>query len=52
MILQKITNLGTSLNKTEQQAINGGGAIRECEFSPDPSTDWCCHLPGGCPSDD
>ncbi|WP_201796511.1 hypothetical protein [Tenacibaculum discolor] len=50
MMLKKITNLGTSLNKTEQKAINGGGGIRECEFSADPSTDWCCHLPGGCPS--
>jgi hypothetical protein len=49
-MLNNISNLGSVLNKSEQQSINGSGGIVDCTFSADPSTDWCCHLPKGCPS--
>lgn len=48
-MLKNISNLGTILNKTEQKTINGGFTIIDCTFSADSSTDWCCHLPQGCP---
>lgn len=48
--MKNLLNLGTVLNATEQKSINGGGKPQECAFSNDPSTDWCCHLPQGCPS--
>lgn len=48
-MLKSISNLGTTLDKSEQKTINGGFTINECTFSADSSTDWCCHLPQGCP---
>ena len=48
-MLKNISNLGTTLNKEEQKSMNGGINFHECIFSADPSTDWCCHLPQGCP---
>lgn len=46
--LKNISNLGKALNKSELLEINGG-RLKECAFSGDPSTDWYCHLPQGCP---
>lgn len=41
-MLKKISNLGATLNKTEQKSINGGGNWQQCG----PST--CCRtLPNG-----
>ncbi|WP_299157319.1 hypothetical protein [uncultured Tenacibaculum sp.] len=48
-MLKNISNLGTTLGKSEQKSINGGFTFHECAFSADSSTDWCCHLPQGCP---
>ncbi len=49
-MLRNISNLGTVLTKQEQKSIEGGIQFVKCAFSADPSTDWCCHLPQGCPS--
>ncbi|MCF2874075.1 MULTISPECIES: hypothetical protein [unclassified Tenacibaculum] len=48
-MLENISNLGKPLNQSEQKAINGGYILIECSISADASTDWCCHLPQGCP---
>jgi hypothetical protein len=49
-MLKNISNLGKAIPKDQLISINGGGRRpRECEFSGDPSTDWCCALPQGCP---
>jgi len=47
--VKNLKKLGKALTKAEQKKINGG-FFTPCTFSADPSTDWCCHLPGGCPS--
>ena len=48
--MKKLANLKgvKALNRKQQKEINGGKIVR-CTFSDDPSTDWCCHLPSGCP---
>lgn len=52
-MIDKILNTSTilKLNKNEQRSIKvkGGGGFNPCDFSENTSTDWCCHLPGGCP---
>ncbi len=47
-MLKNISNFGQVITKQQQKNIQGGFTINECAFSADPSTDWCCHLPGGC----
>ncbi|UOB17720.1 hypothetical protein [Abyssalbus ytuae] len=48
-MLKYISTYGKKLSISELKNIEGKGGIDECSFSNDPSTDWCCHLPGGCP---
>lgn len=49
-MLKTISTLGKAITKEQLLRVNGGGAKpRKCEFSADPSTDWCCALPQGCP---
>ncbi|MFT6417433.1 MAG: hypothetical protein ACJARZ_002800 [Dokdonia sp.] len=49
--MKNLFNLGKLLSSKELKEINGGKRKpQECEFSADQSTDWCCHLPQGCPS--
>ncbi len=51
-MLKNISRFAEKLSKTEQRnIIVKGGRIPYCPFSNDPSTDWCCDLPRGCPSD-
>jgi hypothetical protein len=42
--------LEKKLSLTEQKMIGIKGGFDPCDFSADPSTDWCCHLPGGYPN--
>lgn len=51
---KSILNLGKVLNKTQQKAINGGGAIGFCDGNGDcPSGSYCsnhfCHTNGSDP---
>jgi hypothetical protein len=39
-MLKNILNLGTTLNKTEQQSINGGGNRRRCSRKTDCYTQY------------
>lgn len=39
----------TFLSKEDQKTVSGGYQRKKCKISADPSTDWCCHLPLGCP---
>jgi hypothetical protein len=49
-MLKNISILGKAIPKDQLLIINGGGRKpRDCAFSGDPSTDWCCALPQGCP---
>ncbi len=48
--MRNLLKLGKELSKEEQVIIAAGKVYRKCEFSADESTDWCCHLPQGCPS--
>lgn len=50
-MLHQISKLGSVLTREQQQFINGSGHGKpiKCAFSADPDTDWCCHLPQGCP---
>ncbi len=49
-MLKNISNLGKAISKDQLLSINGGGSRpNKCDFNGDPSTDWCCALPQGCP---
>lgn len=50
-MLKNISNLGTELNKSEQQLINGSGSDAPCHFSAThdcgegPSSEYCKRNP-------